>query len=528
MSLLLVMVITGFSLPWVRRNKFEWFYYMHHLFIPLLLFVCLHYSGALIYLIPGIAIYSVDKIMGLLAYKSTLEADTRMVSSDVVEITVKLAKGVRYHAGQYVFLNVPEISHREWHPFSVTSAPTNRDNDKIVFHLKTAGTWTRDVIAAQQQRLRVRLDGFYGDLSQLEHYKDGVMLVGDGIGVTPMVSLTMGLLRHSLQKVTLIWVVRTIDEFQIFSKELCQARVRYGSRLVVKVWITLSQPEPVPVEKEGHDTELASDGVDRDTMKELSPNDQFLRVVNFLQSTESQYTPSVTKSLKHNDSVDSSSDEADLFVPAGLSNAPAANSIVMALAIWMGVNSYAVGSWIVQKNEKISDPRENSTLLNLCLLCVFLLVTIALVVVVRHFVTKMHSSSPSETMVDYTVGMVDNTVGDKTDDKFSNNESTNSNSLSACSERDVANIEEPAEDKSAIPSEEDVLQSMIEGRIGCRPNLQEEFNEGTVHQADIGVVACGPYAMIQQINGICNSGSFTWGTKEGGAFFAFTEDEWEW
>ena len=354
------------------------------------------------------------------------------------------------------------------------------------------------------------------------------MLVGGGIGVTPMVSLTMGLLRHSLQKVTLIWVVRTIDEFQIFSKELCQARVRYGSRLVVKVWITLSQPEPVPVEKEGHDTELASDGVDRDTMKELSPNDQFLRVVNFLQSTESQYTPSVTKSLKHNDSVDSSSDEADLFVPAGLSNAPAANSIVMALAIWMGVNSYAVGSWIVQKNEKISDPRENSTLLNLCLLCVFLLVTIALAVVVRHFVTKMHSSSPSETMVDYTVGMVDNTVSDKTDDKFSNNESTNSNSLSACSERDVANIEEPAEDKSAIPSEEDVLQSMIEGRIGCRPNLQEEFNEGTVHQADIGVVACGPYAMIQQINGICNTGSFTWGTKEGGAFFAFTEDDWEW
>jgi hypothetical protein len=110
--LLLVLVMTAFAHPWVRRHKFEWFYYTHHLFLPLLIFVCLHYPGALVYLIPGISIYSVDKLMGLFAYKSGVKADMCMVSSDVLKVSVKLGKGVRYHAGQCVFLNVPEISYQ--------------------------------------------------------------------------------------------------------------------------------------------------------------------------------------------------------------------------------------------------------------------------------------------------------------------------------------------------------------------------------------------------------------------------------
>jgi hypothetical protein len=50
----------------------------------------------------------------------------------------------------------------------------------------------------------------------------------------------------------------------------------------------------------------------------------------------------------------------------------------------------------------------------------------------------------------------------------------------------------------------------------------------SIGQADIGVVACGPIAMIQEINAICNAGSFSWGQGKEDAFFAFTEDDWEW
>merc|ERR1712003_380243 len=43
--------------------------------------------------------------------------------------------------------------------------------------------------------------------------------------------------------VTIMWVSRTVQEFEIFSNTLYQAKTRYRN-LSVKVWITLSLPEP--------------------------------------------------------------------------------------------------------------------------------------------------------------------------------------------------------------------------------------------------------------------------------------------
>ncbi len=42
-------------------------------------------------------------------------------------------------AGQYVFLNVPEVSQLEWHPFTLTSCP---ELDTINLHVRIAGDWT--------------------------------------------------------------------------------------------------------------------------------------------------------------------------------------------------------------------------------------------------------------------------------------------------------------------------------------------------------------------------------------------------
>ena len=42
-------------------------------------------------------------------------------------------------AGQYVFLNIPDISIHEWHPFTVSSAPGDA---KMTHHIKSMGTGT--------------------------------------------------------------------------------------------------------------------------------------------------------------------------------------------------------------------------------------------------------------------------------------------------------------------------------------------------------------------------------------------------
>merc|ERR1740136_575224 len=103
--------------------------------------------------------------MALYSYRKTAPVATRMLSSDVLEVSFNTKPGVQYKAGDYVFLNVPSVSHLQWHPYSLTSAPTAHGSE-VFFHLKAVGTWTEQVIeeAGKQDDglLQVRLDGFYG------------------------------------------------------------------------------------------------------------------------------------------------------------------------------------------------------------------------------------------------------------------------------------------------------------------------------------------------------------------------------
>ena len=84
---------------------------------------------------------------------------------------------------------VPAVSFLEWHPYSITSSPSvHGSSQTVVFHVKAAGSWTKEVIneAKLGNALKVRVDGFYGVnngiCEQLSSNKDGVILVGGGIG----------------------------------------------------------------------------------------------------------------------------------------------------------------------------------------------------------------------------------------------------------------------------------------------------------------------------------------------------------
>ena len=98
--------MTLFSLTHCRRNCFNLFYTMHHLFVVILVFLCLHYKGTIILILPGLSVYLIDKLLGQLAYASTAEAVARMASPDVLEISLPLSPSASYSAGQYVLVNV--------------------------------------------------------------------------------------------------------------------------------------------------------------------------------------------------------------------------------------------------------------------------------------------------------------------------------------------------------------------------------------------------------------------------------------
>ena len=494
--LVLVLEIGIFALPYFRRYLFEWFFYVHHLFVLVLFFICLHYKGAVIYLIPGVAIYTVDKLMGLNAYYNCCIAKTEMVSSDVLECSFKIDNSnYRYNAGQYVFVNVPSVSYLQWHPYSLTSGP-NANPGEVFFHLKEAGeseeSWTRKVVeAGRAGQLEMRIDAFYGDYSEVLAHKKAVVLVGGGIGITPMISLGMNLIATQPDlPVTILWVCRTVQEFEIFSNMLNQAKCRYEN-LTVKVWITLSLPEP----------KISKEAVMLlDTDKEKC--DLILSTLK---------PPPLHKDKKMLDPSDEAKNHLFKKAPPGLE--PLGNAVAMTVAMLFALCGYAAS--VSFAREKGIEHQSVKTLIDMGIVMGLILVVVVVLILARPLLHKKFKKK-----------------GKEDDSETNNNDGlsdSETNSLEAGSRG----------------TDTDVYRDMLEGRIGSRPDMKAEFDElALAHHRDtnddfdsIGVLACGPKAMTNAINAaVQNTGPiktfFDAGkiqNKDGSdATFAFVEEDWEW
>ena len=497
-TLVLVLEIMIFALPYFRRYLFEWFFYVHHLFILVLFFICLHYKGAVIYLIPGVAIYSIDKLMGLHAYHNCCLAKTEMVSSDVLEVSFKVDDNkYNYKAGQYVFVNVPSVSHLQWHPYSLTSGP-NANPGEIFFHLKEAGeseeSWTRQVVeAGRAGQLNMRIDAFYGDYSEELSHKKAVVLVGGGIGITPMMSLGMDLIASdSALPVTIMWVCRTVQEFEIFSNTLYRAKSRYRN-LTVKVWITLSLPEP-KISKEAV--------MILDTKEEKC--DLVLSVLK---------PPLLLKDKRMLRSADEAQNHLFQKSPPGLE--PLGNAVAMTIAMVFALTGYTTS--VSFAREKEIERQGVKTLIDIMFIMGMVLIVFVVILLARPLLR-----SDAKKNVEVVFSQHNN------EDEDGLTDSENDDSL---------------ESGKGIAT--DTYRAMLEGRIGCRPDMEVEFSELAYnHQRDmnddfdtVGVLACGPKAMTNAINDVVhNTGPlatfFDAGkieNKDGtDATFAFIEEDWEW
>jgi hypothetical protein len=86
----------------------------------------------------------------------------------------------QYRAGQYIFLQVPQLSLWQWHPFTVSEC-----NGKVFkLHIKTDGDWTSKLRNLTDLKF-IGVDGPYGAPAQRFYDFDQTIIVGSGIGVTP-------------------------------------------------------------------------------------------------------------------------------------------------------------------------------------------------------------------------------------------------------------------------------------------------------------------------------------------------------
>ncbi|KAK4685370.1 hypothetical protein P7C73_g4778, partial [Tremellales sp. Uapishka_1] len=220
-------IMVYFALEKKRRAHFERFWYSHHLFLVFFGSWQAHGMFCMIqpdrppfcsagtigvfwkYWLPGGVVWISERILReVRARHVTYISKVIQHPSKVLEVQIKKEHTTR-RAGQYIFINCPEISYFQYHPFTLTSAP---EEDYISVHIRCAGDWTTafakalgadfdakpkmddfggTVIAPPVGRVlpRVMVDGPFGSASEDFTKFETVLLVGAGIGVTPFASI---------------------------------------------------------------------------------------------------------------------------------------------------------------------------------------------------------------------------------------------------------------------------------------------------------------------------------------------------
>lgn len=257
----------------IRQQSYEAFWYTHHLFIPFLLgmythatncFVrdsvnpwspfagkmfwqhCIGYQGWRWELFGG-GIYLIERLYReVRARRETEIVKVVRHPYDAVEIQFR-KPSMKYKAGQWLFLNCPDISNHQWHPFTITSCPYD---PYVSIHIRQVGDFTRalaDAVgagAAQsklyddmdpngmyevalevgQRMPRIRIDGPYGAPAEDVFENEIAVMIGAGIGVTPWAAILKNIwhMRRSpnppkrLRRIEFIWICRDTTSFEWF------------------------------------------------------------------------------------------------------------------------------------------------------------------------------------------------------------------------------------------------------------------------------------------------------------------------
>ncbi|CAH1419051.1 unnamed protein product [Lactuca virosa] len=239
--IMLVLMMIAFTLatPWLRRNKlklpsflkkltgFNAFWYTHHLFVIVYTLLIVHgiklyltkewyKKTTWMYLAVPILIYACERLIR--AFRSSVESvkilKVANYPGNVLALHMSKPQGFKYKSGQYMFVKCVAVSPFEWHPFSITSAP---GDDYLSVHIRTLGDWTGQLKTVFSEPLpngksgldgqgenrtypKLLIDGPYGAPSQDYKKYDVVLLVGLGIGATPMISIVKEIVNNMKAK----------------------------------------------------------------------------------------------------------------------------------------------------------------------------------------------------------------------------------------------------------------------------------------------------------------------------------------
>jgi len=313
--MLLIMVLMYTTAHHKIRNQcFEAFWYTHHLAFFFMIGLYTHATGCFVRdsvdpdYIPTFPFYSTKHCLGYESWRYTiwpglLYFGERMYREYRGRRATKLSKvlvhpsgamelriikpSFKYTAGQWLFIQVPEISRFQWHPFTITSAP---EDPYVSVHIRQVGDFTHAlgerlgagpaVVAAMTKAAMngsekedngiygtrgdfveldggggggaslpaVRIDGPFGAPAEDVFKCEVAVLIGAGIGVTPFASI----LKHiwyrqqkgslgSLRRVEFFWVCRDAPSFGWFQSLLQEVEAAQADPNFLRINVYLTQ-----------------------------------------------------------------------------------------------------------------------------------------------------------------------------------------------------------------------------------------------------------------------------------------------
>ncbi|KAL5062316.1 hypothetical protein RYX36_024053, partial [Vicia faba] len=183
------------TIPKIRRKFFELFFYTHNLYIIFIIFFIFHVGISFAYIMfPGFYLFMVDRYLRFLQSRCEVRlVSSRVLPCEVVELNFSKDHELSYNPTSVMFINVPNISKLQWHPFTITSN-SNLEQDKLSVVIKSGGTWTQKLYQLLSNpspidRFQISVEGPYGPASTNYLRHDTLVMISGGSGITPFISI---------------------------------------------------------------------------------------------------------------------------------------------------------------------------------------------------------------------------------------------------------------------------------------------------------------------------------------------------
>ncbi|KAF5790557.1 putative ferric-chelate reductase (NADH) [Helianthus annuus] len=182
------------SVPYIRRNVFELFYYTHHLYILFVVFFILHVGFSYCWItLPGFFLFLINRMLRFLqSHQKVRLVSARVLPCRALELNFSKTPGVNYNPTSSIFVNVPKISKLQWHPFTITSS-SNLEPEKLSVVIKCEGNWSQklyeELSLPSTNHLQVSVEGPYGPATTHFHKYETLVMFSGGSGITPFISI---------------------------------------------------------------------------------------------------------------------------------------------------------------------------------------------------------------------------------------------------------------------------------------------------------------------------------------------------